>query len=227
MKIKRFFESINYSTIENYFSDLEDRYDDAILEITEINPNYFRIEVAPSEKIRKQLALRDTSPLSIINRIKVSNKWQNECLEFIERGIVALNNSDGIEKISFHEKNGVFNILVNTTIEGETPEDWIKVDNEGYMEYDEILLKRIMKEKFDVDLIGSTFDKDSDENYMLLMFKLGYPKSLTEEDKESIKRYMLSLSATIYGQNRKIFQNEPYSRDSRMSFFFNRLIHQN
>ena len=74
MKIKRFFESINYSTIENYFSDLEDRYDDAILEITQINSNYFRIEVVPSEKIRKQLALRDTSPLSIINRIKVSNE---------------------------------------------------------------------------------------------------------------------------------------------------------
>lgn len=74
MKIKRFFESTNYSTIENYFSDLEDRYDGAILEITQINPNYFRIEVAPSEKIRKQLALRDTSPLIIINRIKVSNE---------------------------------------------------------------------------------------------------------------------------------------------------------
>ena len=75
MKIKRFFESTSYiSTIENYFSDLEDRYDGSILEITEINPNYFRIEVAPSEKIRKQLVLSDTSPLSIINRIKVSNE---------------------------------------------------------------------------------------------------------------------------------------------------------
>jgi hypothetical protein len=89
------------------------------------------------------------------------------------------------------------------------------------MEYDKILLKRIMKEKFDVDLIGSTFDKDSNENYMLLMFKVGYPKSLTEENKESIKRYMMSLR---YGQGRKIFQNEVYSRDSRMTFYLNRLI---
>ena len=172
MKIKRFFESTNYSTIENYFSDLEDRYDGAILEITQINPNYFRIEVAPSEKIRKQLVLSDTSPLIIINRIKVSNKWQNECLEFIERGIVALNSNDNIEKISFYEKNGVFNILVNTTIEGETPEDWIKVDDEGYIEYDKILLKRIMKEKFDVDLFHIEFDKwDNGEDYISLGFK--------------------------------------------------------
>lgn len=221
MKIKRFFESINYSTIENYFSDLEDRYDDAILEITQINPNYFKVEVAPSEKIRKQISITTTEPLTIINRLKVLNKWQNECLELIERGIVALNNSDGIEKISFHEKNGVFNILVNTSIEGETPEDWIKVDNDGDMEYDGFLLKRIMKEKFDLDLIGFPLDIDDyGENYMILMFK----KSLTEENKESIKRYMISLSATIYDQNRSIFQNEVYSRDSRMTFNFNRLI---
>ena len=220
MKIKRFFESTNYSTIENYFSDLEDRYDGAILEITEINPNYFRIEVAPSEKIRKQLVLNDTSPLSIINRIKVSNKWQNECLEFIERGIVALNSNDNIEKISFYEKNGVFNILVNTTIEGETPEDWIKVDDEGYIEYDKILLKRIMKEKFDVDLFHIEFDKwDNGEDYI----SLGFKKRLSEQNVESIKKYMLSLSANFEGQNRQIF-NEPYSRDSRMRLFLNRLI---
>jgi hypothetical protein len=222
MKIKRFFESTSYiSTIENYFSDLEDRYDGAILKITEINPNYFRIEIAPSDKIRKQMYRSDLDPLSIINSIKVSSKWKNECLEFIERGIVALNSNDNIEKILFYEKVGVFNILVNTKIEGETPEDWIKVDDDGYMEYDKILLKRIMKQKFDVDLIGSTFDKDSNENYMLLMFKVGYPKSLTEENKESIKRYMMSLR---YGQGRKIFQNEVYSRDSRMTFYLDRLI---
>jgi hypothetical protein len=53
------------------------------------------------------------------------------------------------------------------------------------------------------------------------MFKVGYPKSLTEENKESIKRYMMSLR---YGQGRKIFQNEVYSRDSRMTFYLDRLI---
>lgn len=88
------------------------------------------------------------------------------------------------------------------------------------MEYDGILLKRIMKEKFDVDLIGSPLDINDDENYMILIFE----KRLTEEDKESIKRYMLSLSATFYGQNRKIFQNDVYSRDSRMTFYFSRSI---
>lgn len=221
MKIKRFFESINYSTIENYFSDLEDRYDDAILEIIQINPNYFKVEVAPSEKIRKQISITNTEPLTIINRLKAVNKWQNECLEFIERAIVALNNSGDIEKIKFDEKwRTGFTIYINTTIEGETTEDWIKVDNDGDMECDEILLKKIMKEKFDVDLIGSSFDKEEDEDYMLLMFK----ESLTNENKESIKRYMLSLSATIYGQNRSIFQNEVHSRGSRMTFYLSRLI---
>jgi hypothetical protein len=224
MKIKRFFESINYSTIKNYFSDLEDRYDDAILEITEINSNYFKVEVAPSEKIRKQISITTTEPLTIINRLKVVNKWQNECLEFIERAIVALNNSGDVENISFNEKFRVgFTIFINTTIEGETPEDWIKVDDDGDMEYDKILLKRIMKEKFDVDLFHIEIDnKESQGDFLILGFK----KILKKENKESIEKYMMSLSATIYDQNRKIF-NDTWSRDSRMTFNFNRLIRVN
>jgi hypothetical protein len=172
MKIKRFVEKVNYSyTIQDYFSDLEDYLDSTEIELTELNPNFYEVEIYPNDKQRK---IQRDNTLSVamleLNYVREKNKWQLECLKYIENAIMALENDDNVERIIFKEVNGGFSIKINTTITTNDDEWFSITDND--LSYDEFKIKKIMKDKFDIKLLSVSDDFDDDyENYILFIFE--------------------------------------------------------
>jgi hypothetical protein len=190
MKIKRFVEKVNYSyTIQDYFSDLEDYLDSTEIEVTELNPNFYEVEIYPNDKQRK-IIQRDNTPMSELNYFREKNKWQLECLKYIENAIMALENDDNVERIIFKEVNVGFSIKINTTITTNDDEWFSIIDNE--LVYDEFKIKKIMKDKFDIKLLSVSDDFDDDYgNYILFIFEEKEGKVINTND---IVRFLKSSS---------------------------------
>jgi hypothetical protein len=174
MRIKRFYEKVDYkSDIENYFSDILDHLDHTELEITKLNSNLYEVEIYPDEIKRNSMKnTRDNSVISEINYIINKNKWQINCLEYILNAINALNNDNNIERVLFKQDGVGFNIRINTTISEEVKtNDWISIIDDQYVSFDDIKLKIIIKEKFNVELSHVSIDFDDESgNYMIFTF---------------------------------------------------------
>jgi hypothetical protein len=209
MKIKRFFESVESDRfiIDDYFSELSEggSFDKEIrFTINEINENLFKVYI--QFKIDKNYNIDIYPKLDLLEK---KNDLKSKIFKYIKSSILGLLNDDSVDDIKIHEEDFGYEIEVLTKLKGNI-EDWIYVDDDQSITYDERRFRKLMKNKFNVNVVSSSINMEAGrygEEYPEMSIALD--ETPTKEKIEEIKKYMLSIIKyfPIYGEDQKLFIN--------------------
>ena len=227
MKIKRFFESIQSDKfiIDDYFAELSEggSMDKEVnFSINEVNENYFKVYV--DIKIDKNYNIDIYPKLDLLEK---KNDLKSKIFKYIKSSILGLLNDDSVDDIKIHEEDFGYEIEVLTNLKGDL-EDWIYIDDDQSITYDERRFRKLMKNKFNVNVASSSINMEADkygEEYPEMSIALD--ETPTKEKIEEIKKYMLSITKyfPIYGEDQKLFINM-FSRESQWIYLeFNDLAY--
>ena len=209
MKIKRFFESTqsDKSIIDDYFAELSEggSMDNKVnFSIKEINDNYFKVYVFL--KIDRNQNIEIYQKLNLLEK---KNDLKSKIFKYIKSSILGLLNDDSVDDIKIHEEDFGYEIEILTNLKGEL-EDWIYIDDDQSVTYDERRFEILMKNKFNVNVVSSSINMEADkygDEYPEMSISLD--EKPTKEKIEEIKKYMLSITKyfPIYGEDEKLFIN--------------------
>lgn len=227
MKIKRFFESVQSDKfiIDDYFAELSEggSMDKEVnFSINEVNENYFKVYV--DIKIDKNYNIDIYPKLDLLEK---KNDLKSKIFKYIKSSILGLLNDDSVDDIKIHEEDFGYEIEVLTNLKGDL-EDWIYIDDDQIITYDERRFRKLMKNKFNVNVASSSINMEADkygEEYPEMSIALD--ETPTKEKIEEIKKYMLSITKyfPIYGEDQKLFINM-FSRESQWIYLeFNDLAY--
>ena len=221
MKVKRFFESIESDKwlIDAFFSDFSDGTLDSKnfkFELDEKNENFFEVIISCT---KPKNSTRQVPIMDKVQNIIDLNKIESELLRYIKSSLIALEDSSEVEKITFDSySRGSFNIRIWTKVKGDV-ENWFTITEDGYFEMDELRLKVLMKEKFDIEVSGASEEEDIDRNgepYREIVIQTD--QNLSDDrswrDKAlDVLNYFKSIRRNYWQMERRVFRNVAFNRN--------------
>jgi hypothetical protein len=215
MKVKRFFESIESDKwlIDAFFSDFSDGTLDSKnfkFELDEKNENFFEVIISCT-KPKNSIDIMDK-----VQNIIDLNKIESELLIYIKSSLIALEDSSEVEKITFDSySRGSFNIRIWTKVKGDV-ENWFTITEDGYFEMDELRLKVLMKEKFDIEVSGVSEEEDIDrygEPYREIVIQTGQNLSDDRNKAFDVLNYFRTIRINYWQMERRVFTNVTFNRN--------------
>jgi len=214
MKVKRFFESIESDKwlIDAFFSDFSDGTLDSKnfkFELDEKNENFFEVIISCT-KPKNSIDIMDK-----VQNIIDLNKIESELLIYIKSSLIALEDSSEVEKITFDSySRGSFNIRIWTKVKGDV-ENWFTITEDGYFEMDELRLKVLMKEKFDIEVSGVSEEEDIryGEPYREIVIQTGQNLSDDRNKAFDVLNYFRTIRRNYWGMERRVFTNVTFNRN--------------
>lgn len=212
MKVKRFFESIESDKwlIDAFFSDFSDGTLDSKnfkFELDEKNENFFEVIISCT---KPKNSTRQDPIMDKVQNIIDLNKIESELLRYIKSSLIALEDSE-VEKITFDSySRGSFNIRIWTKVKGDV-ENWFTITEDGYFEMDELRLKVLMKEKFDIEVSGAS--EEENEPYREIVIQTG---SILSDDRNKafdVLNYFRSIRRNYWEMERRVFTNVTFNRN--------------
>lgn len=213
MKVKRFFESIESDKwlIDAFFSDFSDGTLDSKnfkFELDEKNENFFEVIISCT---KPKNSTRQDPIMDKVQNIIDLNKIESELLRYIKSSLIALEDSSEVEKITFDSySRGSFNIRIWTKVKGDV-ENWFTITEDGYFEMDELRLKVLMKEKFDIEVSGAS--EEENEPYREIVIQTG---SILSDDRNKafdVLNYFRSIRRNYWEMERRVFTNVTFNRN--------------
>jgi hypothetical protein len=215
MKVKRFFESIESDKwlIDAFFSDFSDGTLDSKnfkFELDEKNENFFEVIISCT-KPKNSIDIMDK-----VQNIIDLNKIESELLLYIKSSLIALEDSSEFEKVTFDSySRGSFNIRIWTKVKGDV-ENWFTITEDGYFEMDELRLKVLMKEKFDIEVSGVSEKEDIDrygEPYREIVIQTGQNLSDDRNKAFDVLNYFRTIRRNYWQMERRVFTNVTFNRN--------------
>jgi hypothetical protein len=214
MKVKRFFESIESDKwlIDAFFSDFSDGTLDSKnfkFELDEKNENFFEVIISCT-KPKNSIDIMDK-----VQNIIDLNKIESELLIYIKSSLIALEDSSEVEKITFDSySRGSFNIRIWTKVKGDV-ENWFTITEDGYFEMDELRLKVLMKEKFDIEVSGVSEEEDIryGEPYREIVIQTGQNLSDDRNKAFDVLNYFRTIRRNYWQMERRVFTNVTFNRN--------------
>ncbi len=205
MKIWRFHESLenDFLTIKDYFSSFSEDLDEMCsVHFNKINDNLFEVVIRftgdTTSKIKEETNL--TKLDHWINMNEVDNKILNE----LRSSMRALVDDDMLEEFELTKQNWGYQIEIHTKIKGDVSEWVYTEDYEIY--YDKNRLKRLIKDKFDVDVessyMGEEYDKRGDR---YLLFYITFKNNISDEMAKQIQKFLSDIELDVEGDIEKAF----------------------
>jgi len=214
MKVKRFFESIESDKwlIDAFFSDFSDGTLDSKnfkFELDEKNENFFEVIISCT-KPKNSIDIMDK-----VQNIIDLNKIESELLLYIKSSLIALEDSSEFEKVTFDSySRGSFNIRIWTKVKGDV-ENWFTITEDGYFEMDELRLKVLMKEKFDIEVSGVSEEEDIryGEPYREIVIQTGQNLSDDRNKAFDVLNYFRTIRRNYWQMERRVFTNVTFNRN--------------
>jgi hypothetical protein len=232
MKILKFNESnknSDLSIIKDYFVYFIDEMDnDCIINFTKMSDNYFEVTIKFKEV--SKLNIEKENDLNRIDSWMKNNSLDNNILKVLKSSMQMLMSDDILEDFELQKYPSGYAIKIHTKIREDKISDWVYVQDYSIY-YDKNRFKKIIKDKFDVDVESSYMREEYDKNNeRFLEFVIIFTEKISAEIAKKILKYILDIRITegiehnLYASDEEeVFIRSrgltPYQKDTKNLFF--------
>lgn len=205
MKIRRFNESLedDLRVIKDYFASFtEDLEDICGAHFNKVNDNLFEVVIRFTGEMTSQIS--DETKLTKLDHWIDMNEVDNKILKELRASMQMLVSDDMLEEFKLTKHTWGYTIEIHTQIKGEVT-DWCYV-NDSNITYDKNRLKKIIFDKFGVEVesshMGEEYDKHGDR---YLEFGITFKNKIKGEVVKQIKDFILNIEIEVDGDLEKVF----------------------
>lgn len=205
MKIQKFHESYNNDlrVIKDYFASFsEDLEDICEAHFNKVNDNLFEVVIRFKGNMTSQIS--DETSLTKLDHWIDMNEVDNKILKELRSSMQMLVSDDMLEEFKLSKHNWGYTIEIHTQIKGEVT-DWCYV-NDRNITYDKNRLKKIIFDKFEVEVESSHMGEECDGcGNRYLEFEITFKNKIKGEVVKQIKDFILNTEIEVDGDLEKVF----------------------
>ena len=181
--LKRFNENTDsdISILKEYFFNISEDLDDICqLTINQNTSNFFTIFINQKRNIRGTI---DQSSLNRIDEWIESNQNNSRTLAELKSSIIRLDGEDLLESFNLDKNIDGYRLEIFTKIKSDSDiENWIFVEPDYSVWIDQLRLKALIKNRFNLEITNSYFSEDYDKYDKYIQFNITF-KDLVEKSK--------------------------------------------